>query len=333
MTIDELMAMYAKSWTGYKIDGKGFLVPTTKDLLPFTTKASEVEFATKGLDPKSKMFIGGMANAKEIDRMNEVLDPVGMVTGPYVKNSVMLYQHNHSSPIGLVTALKAEDQGVLFEGWVGDPAAGPLTRTQEEVRSLVAQRVLKAVSVGFIPQKIRMPAYNDQGIMVDPAMIELWELLELSIVAVPCNSGALFDMKSGSKSVAKKRLVSFAAFPTLGKDGTFIISPKGGLKKMDEEMKELLAKQNEALANIASGINALKDGQNGIQKTLDTIGSAKAEKPKEEPAKPAEEDEDDKKKAADALALSKRVDGLEKSIGDISKSIDMISEHIIKQTA
>lgn len=322
-TIDQLMAEYVQGWKGYRVDGKGSIVLYERKLVePLATKGSSIDFEVKGYDPKAKQYIAGVANAKEIDRMQEVLDPVGMVVGSYVKNSVMLYQHNHNCPIGLVTMLKAEDMGVLFEGWVGDPTQAPLTRMQEECRSLIAQRILKAVSVGFIPHKIRMPAYNDQGIMVDPAVIEQWELLELSVVAVPCNANALFDVKTPEATPTKSRLVSYASFPTLGKDGSFIIKPKGG--QMDE-IKEVLQKLNDSLNSIASGINAIKDGQAGIQKTLDTIGAAKAKKPDPE-ADPNETepdgDADDNKKAL--AELTKRVDAMEAVVKDCQKSVDVL---------
>lgn len=226
-SVDQLLSEYCARWKGFRVDGRGHIVPVVKlaDIPPLATKGADFKVKAS-YDAGEKQWLGGVANAKEVDRMNEVLDPTGIIAGGYMKNSVLLYQHDHNRPLGLVTQLRPEESGVYFEGWNGDPKAGAaLTKTQEEARSLVAQRVLKAVSVGFIPHKIRMPAYDNDGNMVDPAMIEQWEMLELSIVSVPCNAGALFDLKDGDPAppapaldpAFAKRLI----FPTLGSDGKF----------------------------------------------------------------------------------------------------------------
>lgn len=333
MTIDELIALYVKSWTGYRVDGQGFLVPTalSKDLKPLATKASSEAFTVKAYDPKSKQFIGGMANAKEVDRMNEVLDPVGLIQGPYNKNSVLLLQHNHSNPLGLVTTLMAKAVGVEFEAWVGDPGAAPLTEWQDNTRSLIAQRILKAVSVGFIPHKIKMPSYNDQGMIVDPATIEQWELLELSVVAVPCNAGSIFDLKTQQeKKTVKIDSVIYASFPSVGKDGRFKSTTPGG-KAMDEELKQLLQKQTSVMTDIGTALNGLKDSQANLQKSIDGLGEhIKGKKP--DPKDPvAEPDADDSKKKIEAL--EKSVATLTESVKGITESVELISKHIVSQHA
>jgi phage head maturation protease len=206
-SIDELMAEYAKRWNGFRIDGKGHLVLVKSDLKEHRLATKPADFSIKQFDEKSKLFLAGVANAKEVDRMTEVLEPTGLIDAPFRKNPVLLRQHCHDWPIGNVTSLKPENDGVKFEAWCGDPAAAPLTPMQVETRSLIAQRILRAVSVGFIPQKIRMPAYNDAGDIVDPAVIESWELLELSVVAVPCNASSIFDIK-GIKNLEQQSVRS-----------------------------------------------------------------------------------------------------------------------------
>jgi len=167
-------------------------------------------FAHVGADGKSagkkeyrddkRLYIAGMANANIIDRMDEVLDPRGLDTTDYIKNSQLLAHHSYYAPIGQVETLDIEEDGVHFVAWVGDPGKAPLTNMQKEIRSLIAQGILKTVSVGFIPKKIRPGAYDDRGCIVDPWVIEEWELLELSVVAVPANQDSVFEMKDFSSS-------------------------------------------------------------------------------------------------------------------------------------
>lgn len=329
-SIDQLMAEWAARWTGFATDGKGFLVPSTKAAQEHKLFTKGADFETKGYDPKSKLFLGGVANAKEIDRMNEVLEPTGVMVDSYLKNSVLLLYHDHRMGLGLVTSLKAEDSGVLFEAWAGDPEKGPLTKHQEEGRSLISQRILKAVSVGFIPHKIRYPTYNDRGDIVDPALIEKWEMLELSVVAVPCNAGSLFDMKQGEP---QKKLFVVPAFPSLGADGRLSVSTQKNApleKKEMEDLKELLTKLGVSLDSIASGINALKDGQSAMQKTLDTFdaaGKGKKPDPKDPPEPDADDDEDKKAKAlaeTRMVAVETAVKEQGETLSSIHKTLELL---------
>jgi phage head maturation protease len=150
-----------------------------------------------GLNPEDKLYIAGIANANQIDRMDERLEPSGIDIKNYMRNSVLLVDHLYitSATIGRVIDLKAEDDGVHFEGYIGDPRKAPLTQVQLDTRSLVAQKLIQTVSVGFIPHKIKAPEFDNEGKLLSPAVILNWELLELSVVAVPANPGAVFDLK------------------------------------------------------------------------------------------------------------------------------------------
>lgn len=151
---------------------------------------------TKALNQGERLSINGIANANIIDRMAERLDPRGLDVTDYMKNSVLLAHHSYHHPIGQVDAIEVQDDGVHFSAWIGDPSKSELTPMQKEIRSLVAQGILKTVSVGFIPKKVKAPLFDSQGIMTEPCVIEAWELLELSVVAVPCNQDSVFQMRS-----------------------------------------------------------------------------------------------------------------------------------------
>ncbi len=155
----------------------------------------------KGIfEEDQKLFIKGIANENIIDRMDERLEPVGVDIRNFLKNRVLLLDHLYitSAVIGRVYELKPEDNGVHFEAYIGDPKEAPLTQQQKDARSLVAQKLVQTVSVGFIPQKIKAPIFDDEGKLEEPAVILAWELLELSVVAVPANPGAVFDLKDAN---------------------------------------------------------------------------------------------------------------------------------------
>lgn len=161
---------------------------------------------TKGkIDPDARLYIKGIANARIIDRVDEIVEPAGMDIRNFMKNRILLADHMYytRTSIGIVEDLRPEHDGVHFEAWVGDPQKAPLTDVQRDVRSLIAQGILKTVSIGFIPLEIKAPEWDDQGKLISPAVVNKWEMLELSIVAVPCNADATFEMRYlAEKSIA-----------------------------------------------------------------------------------------------------------------------------------
>lgn len=168
---------------------------------------AQIKSLTK-LDPNERLRVGGCANANITDRVDERLDPRGLDAVDYMRNAQILAHHSYRDPVGQVEILDIQDDGVHFSGWVGDPGSvgGPLGLTcmQTEMRSLVAQKIIKTVSVGFIPHKFRAPLYNGNGDMEEPLVIEQWELLEISLVAVPCNQLALIEMREAETPSAKQ---------------------------------------------------------------------------------------------------------------------------------
>lgn len=174
-------------------------------------RGEPVKANAKGFDPAEPLMIRGMANRNMEDRYKEILSPVGCDTRNFLLNPILLADHSYTcrSAVGQVTAIDVQDDGVHFEAWIGNPKLAPLTEAQLVVRSLIAQGILKTVSVGFIPKKIKYPVFNDEGAIIEPAVIEQWELLELSVVAVPCNAESVFEMK-GLREEVSRLFVDFA---------------------------------------------------------------------------------------------------------------------------
>lgn len=175
----------------------------------------------KAYDPDGKLEITGMANANIIDRVDERLDPAGVDVENYRKNNIFLLDHMYMSEyaVGLVERLEPTDAGVEFDASIGDPTKGPLTERQKNARSLIAQTILKTVSVGFIPHKIRAPEFDGEGHIVEPAVILVWEMLELSGVAIPCNSGSTFQQRQMAKQQRKNLMVTGVSFNQTNQDG------------------------------------------------------------------------------------------------------------------
>lgn len=198
---DQEISLENSKFINYKDKTDGFRI-LHGELRVKTAHGQQSEKNVSGFHPDEKLYIEGMANAYVEDRMNEIVNPSGCDTKNYVKNMILLSDHMYSSSyaIGIVEELRVENDGVHFTAYIGDPKLGPLTDKQKEIRSLVAQQILKTVSIGFIPKEIVVPEWDENtGQMISPARIESWEMLELSVVPIPCNQDSVFDMKS-SKS-------------------------------------------------------------------------------------------------------------------------------------
>jgi HK97 family phage prohead protease len=298
----------SKKWRENKKDNTVELIDVDieKDRLETT---ATIEVITKKINKEgtqeqadnSKLWIKGVANAAIVDRVDEQLDPRGLILDDYQKNPTLLAHHSYYHPVGQVELITIENDGVFFEAWIGDTSVAELTPMQLEIRSLVKQGILKTVSVGFIPKKIKRASYNDKGEIVEPMVIESWDLLELSIVAVPCNQDSVFTVKQLNEKVTTESILN--------------------------EIKT-------SLSVIANGQKRIVELSEGIVKTL----SEKA--PPVDPPKEDEEDEEEKSKPKDEEEekakpkeddeQEKRFKKLEDSVKQIAEAITVLSKAIAK---
>jgi HK97 family phage prohead protease len=115
------------------------------------------------------------------DRDGDVMDPAGCDFSAYRKNPIVLAAHDQKQPIG--TAAVARTPSVI-EALISFAPLGA-SRTADEFCALAKAGVLSAVSVGFRPIDAE-PIKNGRGVLW-----KAWELLELSLVAVPSNPNAV----------------------------------------------------------------------------------------------------------------------------------------------
>jgi HK97 family phage prohead protease len=141
-------------------------------------------------------FIGVVSTAT-VDRDDEVLLPEGARLHHYARNPILLWQHDPEKPIG------TGDRGDIKATADGIRVAYRLARRPDwytgeffpdYVRALIADGVLKGLSVGFrvLEGGIRNPSTKDIERFGQEVkrVINKWELLEVSVVSVPCNPDA-----------------------------------------------------------------------------------------------------------------------------------------------
>jgi HK97 family phage major capsid protein/HK97 family phage prohead protease len=125
-----------------------------------------------------------------VDRMGDTIDPAGWDLRWFRKNPIALFGHDSGFPIGNWADVRV-DAGKL-KGRLVLASEGTSGRI-DEIRRLVEQGILRAVSVGFKPIEAEP---IDRGSPYGGQRYKKSELLETSLVSVPANPAALAVAKS-----------------------------------------------------------------------------------------------------------------------------------------
>lgn len=187
-------------------------------------------------DASGKMIIKGFANTSDKDRIGDVVLPTAFEKSlaEYMENPVILFQHNWDNLIG--KCIKAEiikegeTQGLYIECEISS------AKDVEEVKTKISEGSLKTFSIGY--NEIDAEYDEESGVNV----VKELELLEISVVTIPCNPKAKFTASIDAEKEAKD-----------AKDAEDL---KGFFKFLAENIKELDNKEDvdsefiEELSNI-----------------------------------------------------------------------------------
>lgn len=132
-----------------------------------------------------------VASDETVDRYGDIIRAEGWDLGNYRANPIVLFGHSSYSPVGTSVA-RVEGKALLST--IKMAAAGT-TPEIDYYRALVEQRILRAVSVGFMPTEPVVPIL-DKDKRITGFEYNGQELLELSIVSVPANPAAVALAKS-----------------------------------------------------------------------------------------------------------------------------------------
>lgn len=287
----------------------------------------EGESDTQEEQPENLMKIVGTANENAVDRMDERLAPEGVDTTNFQMNPVLLADHMYftRATIGTVENVTPEQDGVKFVANLGYPDKGELTETQREIRSLISQGLLKTVSVGFIPLKIKAPEFDGDGRLVEPAVILQWELLEISVVAVPANAGSTFEMKHIAQRLGyadSENIKTLTSETDASKNSRHTLkstdqtSEQEDKKNMDQELKEFL--ESILLAVKANG-EAIKSYTKGKESEDEDEEELEEEKSKKD---------DDEKDEEGEKALTEIREAVKQNAESIEKIAIFITEKL-----
>jgi HK97 family phage prohead protease len=137
-----------------------------------------------------------IVSTADVDRAGDVVVPEGIDFAAYKNNPVVLFQHDHDEPIARCAEIGVV--GGRVEATVQFPDAGVNSKS-DEVYGLIKSGVLNAVSIGFIPlERVAMDQKEPWG----PFKFMRSEIIEFSVVSIPCNANALIVERSIGKSAS-----------------------------------------------------------------------------------------------------------------------------------
>jgi HK97 family phage prohead protease len=150
----------------------------------------------------SKNNLEFILSDETVDRYGDIIVANGWDLKDFRNNPIALFNHNSDFPIGKWSNLRVEKGELRGNLQLAD--AGSSTRI-DELRALIDQGILRAVSVGFAP--IAREAIKDDKDRMTGIKFTKSELLECSLVSVPANANALAVARSLKVSEETKRLV------------------------------------------------------------------------------------------------------------------------------
>ncbi len=147
--------------------------------------SNDIQFQLKALDDGS-VYIEGWANKAVVDRGGDYVGRKAWNLDNYKKNPIILFNHDHSKPIGKMISVEAKDEGLLVKGRISNSKDPEISR----IRDLVQEGILNSLSVGM--------RVDDEDHKEGVNHIKSAELHEVSIVAIPMNQESLFTVSTKS---------------------------------------------------------------------------------------------------------------------------------------
>ena len=182
------------------------------------------------------------------DRYGDVVEAKGWDLTWFKQNPIALFGHDNAFPIGRWEDVRVEGGKLL--GKLKMAAPGTSARI-DELRSLVEQKILRAVSVGFKPVEVEPNGKRGMRFLKQ-------ELLETSLVSVPANPAALAVAKSMHISTDTMRLA-------------FGENAEGGLRESVEPGEKAVPPSHRKQPEMKSLSQRIEDAQADLIREKDAL--------------------------------------------------------------
>lgn len=247
-------------------------------------------------DNIDSIFIEGYASTCDIDRTGDIVSATAWKAGltNYLKNPIILAFHDHDDPVGRMVEHRIDSKGLWIKARISAAA---------EIFNLVKDNVLTAFSIGF---KVMDAEYDSES---EIFMIKEIELVEISIVSVPCNQNTLFSLAKAfdnaeDYTVFKKQFTkSVQDVPEATVESTtpkeWIMSPEEIKQMLEAATKQAAEQATEALLTKQAADAAALKQKADAEATLNS-----------------------KVEAAVAVSIKSAESGTERLLADITKRFE-----------
>jgi HK97 family phage prohead protease len=277
-----------------------------KNKVLYLNSAFTVKDAVSGDDlPKASdniesIYIEGYASTNDIDRAGDVVSAAVWEKGltNYLKNPIILANHDYDDPIGRMVEHRIDSKGLWVKARISAAA---------EIFNLVKDKVVTAFSIGF---KIADAEYNSAA---EIFMIKEVELMEISVVSVPCNQNTLFDLSKSFKDDSEYKNFK-AQFAPKGESAKGLESTTEAKSITQKEWN--MSPEEMKLALEAAAKSAAEEATKSLLAAQAKEAEAKAAEAK------AAADLEAKIKSAVEAQISVGQSGAEKLLADVTKRLE-----------
>lgn len=133
-------------------------------------------------------------------RDGHVLKARGCDLTNFRANPILLFDHNTALPIGTCADLAVSSSAITARTVFAPPGISDVADT---VRGLVKSGVIRGVSIGF---EINQAEPIDSTRPRDGLIISAWELLEVSYVSIPADTGAMVTARAHAVTASRNAL-------------------------------------------------------------------------------------------------------------------------------
>ena len=141
-------------------------------------------------------IVRAVANTAAVDLDDEVVLPEGADTSYFFGTRAIYLNHNTADAVGrLISASKVKEPRGWR--WMIQFSVTGATSLGRDTRSLIRERIINGVSIGFIARKYGRPTPDEtRAFGVHRNIVRDWLWLETSLTPMPCNPDALISARS-----------------------------------------------------------------------------------------------------------------------------------------
>jgi len=257
-----------------------------------------------------------------MDRVGDIVVPSGIEITNYKKSPVILFQHDRDNVIGKAVTITQKPDGLFVKAEIHAGAC------EHEIFYAIKNGLFTSFSIGFRTKKAEWKPVGDTEVF----FITKSELLEVSVVSIPCNTDSTFSLVksfegnfyAGDVDFTPKSAPTADETTTCAGDNTMRIKlrdmlPEDKVKELEglglaetlDEFREVDTKSFiEALVHkqVAAAVKEAMDAFSAEQTKTDEPVSEEAVEPEQPAEETASEEDSEAKEDAENEVVDKEDD-------------------------